>query len=501
MSGKAGFPLDDAWIHQTYARNLVRSGRWEYTPGIVSAGSTAPLWTLLLALGYLLRLPYLFWTYFLGGMSLLFLAFGAIRLWRFLLPDQSEKDWQVGLAIVFTWPLVWAAASGMETMLFAALGLWITVLYVECVPKTNGLEANPLSPSGKRPLISDLKRIALLGLLSGLLILTRPDGIVLLLLLFIGINQVRIALRDRAISLLVYGGTAALLLIPYLLFNLRASGHIWPNTFYAKQAEYAIYLDSPIIPRLIRLSLFSLGGPETGWRGISGVHLVLLPGLLVSIWRKFKFDWTARRLYQSLPLLWAGGHVLLYAWRLPLTYQHGRYLLAVVPVWILYGLSGWNWIFTRAGNGRVVLIGRLVASWSFVVLLLFFLLLGGQSYATDVAFIEGEMVDVAHWITVNTPLNALIASHDIGAIGYFAERSLVDMAGLITPEIVPWLRDESALTEYILSNQADFLVTAPGWPYESIIDASEARLLYSTDYLWTQEQGENNMSVYALPSP
>ena len=38
-----GLPLDDGWIHQTYARNLANEGRWSYTSGVVSAGSTAPL--------------------------------------------------------------------------------------------------------------------------------------------------------------------------------------------------------------------------------------------------------------------------------------------------------------------------------------------------------------------------------------------------------------------------------------------------------------------------
>ena len=52
-----GFPLDDGWIHQTYARSLAENGRFEYIPGVVSTGSTAPLWTLLLTIGYLLNLP------------------------------------------------------------------------------------------------------------------------------------------------------------------------------------------------------------------------------------------------------------------------------------------------------------------------------------------------------------------------------------------------------------------------------------------------------------
>ena len=35
------------------------------------------------------------------------------------------------------------------------------------------------------------------------------------------------------------GAGTALLFAPYLLFNLVVEGSIWPNTFYAKQAEYA----------------------------------------------------------------------------------------------------------------------------------------------------------------------------------------------------------------------------------------------------------------------
>ena len=486
LQGGPGFPLDDGWIHQTYARNFARNGRFEYVPGIVSAGSTSPLWTLLLAVGYLLRLPYLLWAYLLGGLSLLWLALTSMRLWQLLWPEWGDKDWLPGVVIALAWPLIWAAASGMETVLFAALGMQIVVIYAQMALKTE---------DASRP---SVKTIALLGILSGLLILVRPDGLVLLLLVTIGLLLLPGSWMSRLKIIGVVGVTAVIPLLPYFAFNFYTSGSIWPNTFYAKQTEYQLLLAEPIWSRTVRLLYFSVGGAEQGWRGISGVQLLLLPGLIVAGLLSIKTDWLRRGLLYTLPLLWAGGHVVLYAWRLPVTYQHGRYLFAAIPIWIIYGLAGWFGIFNWMGNGRFGRVGKQVVVLTFVLLLLFFTVLGAQTYATDVAFIEGEMVDVAHWLAENTPPDALVASHDIGAIGYFGERPLLDLAGLISPEVIPFLADETSLSSYLTQSDAKFLVTAPGWPYDEITQAKNTRLLYTTNYPWTIAQGANNMSVYHL---
>lgn len=482
LSGAPGFPLDDGWIHQTYARNFARNGRFEYIPGVVSAGSTSPLWTILLAVGYLLRLPYLLWTYLLGGLSLLWLALTSVRLWQLLWPEWGNKDWLPGVVVALSWPLVWAAASGMETLLFAALGLQLIVMYTQLA-----LEAAPST-----------SKIALLGVLSGVLILVRPDGLVLLLLLAIGLCLLPGSWQIRFKRVVVYGITAVIPLLPYFAFNYYTSGSVWPNTFYAKQTEYQALLAEPIWSRVLRLLYFSVGGAEQGWQGISGVRLLLLPGLIVAGLIAVKQDWFRRRLLYTLPLLWAGGHVVLYAWRLPVTYQHGRYLFAAIPLWIVYGLAGWLGLFAWMGNGRLGRMGKQVAVLTFALLLLFFTVLGAQTYATDVAFIEGEMVATAHWLAENTPPDALIASHDIGAIGYFAERPLLDLAGLISPEVILYLADEAALSDYLAHSEASYLVAAPGWPYTLITESANTSLLYSTNYSWTVTQGMNNMSVYRL---
>ncbi len=88
-AGFVGFTLDDAWIHQTYARNLGLHGQFAFIPGQPSAGSTSPLWTALLALGYLLRIDYHLWTYGLGAAALGLNAWLARRLLLTFWPERA----------------------------------------------------------------------------------------------------------------------------------------------------------------------------------------------------------------------------------------------------------------------------------------------------------------------------------------------------------------------------------------------------------------------------
>jgi hypothetical protein len=78
-------------------------------------------------------------------------------------------------------------------------------------------------------------------------------------------------------------------------------------------------------------------------------------------------------------------------------------------------------------------------------LLLGCFLWGARFYADDVSFIEEEMVATAKWIAANTPADAVIAAHDIGALGYFDRHRILDLAGLVSPEVVPFIRDETRL--------------------------------------------------------
>jgi hypothetical protein len=454
LGGYVGFPLDDAWIHQTYARNLGLSGQFAFIPGIPSAGSTSPLWSVLLALGYLLRIDYRVWTYGLGTVLLGLNAWLTYRLVLTLWPERQTAALLAGLSVALEWHMAWATVSGMETLLFSALALWVFVM----------------TP----------RQALWLGVCVGLSILARPDGLTLLpfVLARIGFSLER---RWRNEFMCVFG--FGLVFLPYLAFNQWLGGTWWPNTFAAKQAEYAILLETPLLERLW----------QVGQQPLVGAQTLLLPGVLAVMWRSVRQkQWT-----HLLTLAWAGAFVLAYVLRLPVTYQHGRYLVPVIPVLVAVGLGGTAGLMRLHDSALLPRVLSRVWATTMGLLLIAFWFIGAQAYQRDVQIIETEMVASARWVAQNTPPDALIAAHDIGALGYFGERNILDLAGLVSPDVIPFIRDEDRLSQWLTDSKADFLATFPDW-YSKLTRA--APIVFQTASPYSPRSGGTNMAVYRWPS-
>ena len=122
-----GFPLDDAWIHQTYARNLAERGEWAFIPGKSSAASTAPLYSALLAIGHGIKLAPFLWTHLLGVLALAWAGIMAARIGEHLFPEHCHIRVASGLAVVLAWHMVWAAASCITRTTMVALILKSTI--------------------------------------------------------------------------------------------------------------------------------------------------------------------------------------------------------------------------------------------------------------------------------------------------------------------------------------------------------------------------------------
>jgi hypothetical protein len=103
------------------------------------------------------------------------------------------------------------------------------------------------------------------------------------------------------------------------------------------------------------------------------------------------------------------------------------------------------------------------------------------------------MVDTARWVAANTPPGSRVAAHDIGALGYFGQRPLIDLAGLITPDVIPFIRDEQRLGQFLDKQQADYLVTFPAW-YPRLVEGREVE--YSGDQPYSSQLGGEHMRVY-----
>jgi hypothetical protein len=151
-----------------------------------------------------------------------------------------------------------------------------------------------------------------------------------------------------------------------------------------------------------------------------------------------------------------------------------------------------DWLKARSTTSLARVLRRVYVI-AIVVLFSLYIPIGAAAFATDVAIINGEMVAVAQWLDRNTQPDALIAAHDIGAIGYFARRPILDLAGLISPEVVPFIRDEAKLGEWIRARGARYLVTFPGWypQLSSSPDLSEA-------FRGRSDFSSEHMTVYSL---
>jgi hypothetical protein len=103
------------------------------------------------------------------------------------------------------------------------------------------------------------------------------------------------------------------------------------------------------------------------------------------------------------------------------------------------------------------------------------------------------MVQIAQWVAKNTEPEALLAAHDIGALGYFSERGLIDLAGLVSPDVIPFIRDEEMLAEYMNNRGADYLITFPGW-YPVLVSRSE--VVFESDGVFSSIQGGENLVLY-----
>ena len=456
VAGAAGFPLDDSWIHLHFARNLAAGEGFAYNPGHPVSGSTAPLWTLTLAAGAAIAGASLWMAKTLGVVSAIAaalvtrraaIAFGAAPLTALV----------AAIALLWTGALAWGALSGMEVPLAALL---VAVALLALAHQATWIAA----------------------VTAALAALARPEAILLVPLLALA----RPLTVRRA---LLFGVLTAAFLAPFVAFSYATVGGPLPATAVAK-----------------------IEGGLLGWLG--GLRE---PPLLTWVTRPrdFGFEWI-RWLFKTHPLLplalpaafaawrWRGRalgvvalaliiHPLAMALLAPYRgpgFQEGRYSTHLLPIAfvVLAALAG----KTAARAMPVVLSGVLIVS-------LIALAPAAERYAWGVQNINAMQVHLGHWLAARTPPTATLAVNDIGAIAFFSRRPVLDLMGLVTPEIMPYQRHgESGVIKYVIEHCPDYVVIFPAWFPRLAARGDLVIAVYSVHLARNEVAGSPEMVVYRL---
>lgn len=477
-----GFPLDDSWIHLQFARNLAAGEGLAYNPGEIVTGSTAPLWTALLSVLFLLPGGTVVWTKLLGVGFYLATLHATWRLGRELELPRGLATLAVALTLATGW-LVWSALSGMEVMLFTFLTLWGMVLH---------LRERRLAPAPPLSL-----------LVLSVSVLARPEGALLLLLAVVD-RFLRYRRRSEAGS--TEAGDAegapeapleippppwrpvaaglllgALALAGGLAFYLWAGGSPLPTTFGVKGSGLRRLLPEPEYLRVV-LGILFLPHP---W-----MTLLAPAGALVLVERL-----GTRRDRGLLPALWLAGLPLAYSCMSPLgpgliAGNFGRYYFPLFPVLVVLGALGLERAARQLSPGLVIGGGgsgsssgrapsgsalRLPLALLLALLLLWptvgHLFRTASLYGRNVADVQGSDVRMARFLADRLHPEALLAVNDIGAFKFFLPNPVLDVVGIASPDAQRFRQRRmaegasfyEAVVEYLAEHRPDYLAIFPEW--------------------------------------
>ncbi|MCY7360741.1 MAG: hypothetical protein LH629_01525, partial [Ignavibacteria bacterium] len=379
VNGFYSFPLDDPWIHLTFAKNLAQYFSFSYFKNeMVTAGSTSPLYTILIAVGFFITQNEMMLSYTVG---ILFLCLGAVAFYKLALYEfNKEVIFSLvctGLFLTDKW-LNFIAVSGMETTMFIFILILCAYFYRE-------------------------RKAIPFAVMLGLIMWTRPDGIVFIIAIVLDYFLVKMySTKDVRLELfngdelkkivIIFSGIVVL----YFIMNLVLSGSILPNTYNAKLEYY-----SPEFRSRMEFLKYEV------WEYFkTGSYYVLMIGFLFSV-GKLIYDLNKREYNpNTLYILFILGLVFIYWFKLPYAHRFGRYMMPIIPFFILVATLGFRDIarlINRFANN--VIFAR--SLFFIFIAITYFIGIRNyeenrEGYAVQCKYIYDRQVKAANWIKDNT---------------------------------------------------------------------------------------------------
>lgn len=395
--------LEDALITYRYARQLAVGHGFVFNTDERVLGTTTPVLTL--ALGLIGAIAGVDWIPLASNLLMMLAAAGAGVMTCLALEALGfgrGPAWLATAALLLNPEMLWMASGGMETplVLFCmAASLWALAA----------------------------KRHGAAAAFAGLLVLTRIDGV------FWAAGVLGCILwQDRAAlgrSLTLFGA----LLVPWFVFAFAYFGSPIPNSIMAKRAIGHDY-DISSLPHL--LEHLAWNGPFFAWpfpfaRPLG--YVAFATGAFSILRRRSP---PAMRLLVVFPVAFSSA---LYFGRAPLGFDW--YLAPIGYASLLVGAVG-----VRSVAGPIAFFARR-RGWSrwptaAAAVIIYVVLLGALgrqealSRRDDQINEDGLRRAVGEWLKDNTPVSAVIAMEAVGYQAYYADRKVIDLAGLVSPAVV-----------------------------------------------------------------
>lgn len=168
-------------------------------------------------------------------------------------------------------------------------------------------------------------------------------------------------------------------------------------------------------------------------------------------------------------------YFVLYSWILavPLfhltytVYTGGRYMLIITVLLVILGLKALKSSLAHLNQGQGTRkIFVFVVPLLFLHLVLLNLFLYPRARDGGIISIREVHIYIGKWLSEHTPKEATVAIYDIGAVGYYSNRKIIDLAGLINPEALRYKRK----FEYMIRRKPDYYVGAEEVPLKDMSD-------------------------------
>ena len=417
------FVYDDTYIYAKYIKNLSNGNGFCFNIGEISYGCTSLLWAFIGTLFTKIFGDPLLVIKWLSYISRLFSILIFYKLSLYLIKDKIYSSLATFSLCITPWFLR-DVASGLETN--TAIFMILLGCYVRLREKEN-------NKTGYFSIV-----------LFAFSFLIRPECILLLFIYFIDVLFID---RSKGFfkQFFKLALTAIAVILPFQIYAFLTFGSIVPGTIVAKTVVLMSFLKT--FKNFITI-LGSSNGLDI---------LIFFVMIILSIKKEYRIKNYIRR-EELFLFIWMISLILTYLFTR--TEVRWRYLAIISPLITIFAF------------GALKHIGGLIKMWfgkyTQMIVLIIVILLIIQSIAIQFVtmrqlFLQKDFVDLAFigkWINTNTPKDSIIAVHEIGAIGYYCNRRIIDTAGLVTPEIIPFMKGENGKTvfNYLHLKKANYFV-------------------------------------------